>query len=224
MAYTERNYYVPESKYSIKCPNTMTPIGICVHNTGNNAAAINEAKYMCSNNNTVSFHDVVDDKEVIHCIKHNRNAWHAGDGNGSGNRKYIGVEICYETGSLEKFKAAEKNAAIYIAKLLKANGWTIKNVKRHKDFSGKNCPGRTMKLGWQRFLDMVQAELKKTTNGVKYKVTADVLNVRSGPSTSYKVVCTVKKNEVYTIVEVKNNWGKLKSGAGWISLSYAKKV
>ena len=32
------------------------------------------------------------------------------------------------------------------------------------------------------------------------------------------------KNEVYTIVEEKDGWGKLKSGTGWIKLSYAKKV
>ena len=32
-----------------------------------------------------------------------------------------------------------------------------------------------------------------------------------------------KKNK-YTIVEEKNGWGRLKSGAGWISLSYTKKV
>ena len=28
----------------------------------------------------------------------------------------------------------------------------------------------------------------------------------------------------HTIVEVKNGWGKLKSGAGWISLAFTKKV
>ena len=34
----------------------------------------------------------------------------------------------------------------------------------------------------------------------------------------------VYKRQVYTIVEQKGNWGRLKSGAGWISLSYTKKV
>lgn len=58
----------------------------------------------------------------------------------------------------------------------------------------------------------------------KVKVTADVLNVRAGAGTNYKVVTTVKKNQVYTIVDEKNGFGKLKSGAGWISLNYTKKV
>jgi uncharacterized protein YgiM (DUF1202 family) len=56
------------------------------------------------------------------------------------------------------------------------------------------------------------------------RITADVLNVRAGAGTGYKINTQVKKNEIYTIVAEKNNWGKLKSGAGWISLQYTKKV
>jgi SH3-like domain-containing protein len=56
------------------------------------------------------------------------------------------------------------------------------------------------------------------------KITASVLNVRSGPGMNYKTRTQVRKNEVYTIVEENENWGKLKSGAGWICLDYTKKV
>lgn len=55
-------------------------------------------------------------------------------------------------------------------------------------------------------------------------VTASVLNVRSGAGTNYPVVTQIKKNEAYTIVEEMNGWGKLKSGVGWICLSYTKKI
>ena len=58
----------------------------------------------------------------------------------------------------------------------------------------------------------------------KAKVTASVLNVRKGANTSYKITATVKKGEVYTIVDEKDGWGKLKSGAGWISLKYVVKI
>ena len=66
----------------------------------------------------------------------------------------------------------------------------------------------------------------KTTTSKEYKVKINtaVLNVREGAGVKYKVRTTVKKGEVYTIVETKGNWGKLKSGAGWISLTYTKKV
>jgi N-acetylmuramoyl-L-alanine amidase len=63
-----------------------------------------------------------------------------------------------------------------------------------------------------------------TTKEYKVKINTAVLNVREGAGVKYKVKTTVKKNEVYTIVETKGNWGKLKSGAGWISLAYTKKV
>jgi N-acetylmuramoyl-L-alanine amidase len=65
-----------------------------------------------------------------------------------------------------------------------------------------------------------------SASGLPYKVriTASALNVRAGAGTSYKVKAVVHKNEVYTIVDEQNGWGKLKSGAGWISLKYTKKV
>lgn len=56
------------------------------------------------------------------------------------------------------------------------------------------------------------------------KVTTDALNYRSGPGTNYKVNGTIRDRGIYTIVEESNGWGKLKSGAGWISLNYTKKV
>ena len=65
-----------------------------------------------------------------------------------------------------------------------------------------------------------------TTDKTNYKVkiTANTLNVRAGAGTSYKVNTSVKKGEVYTIVAEKNNFGKLKSGKGWICLDYTKKM
>lgn len=55
------------------------------------------------------------------------------------------------------------------------------------------------------------------------RITADTLNVRAGAGTAYKINQTVKRGEVYTIVKEQNGWGKLKSGAGWISLHYTQK-
>lgn len=79
MAYTIiENYYVPSSKYSIKAPYAMSPIGITVHNTANDASAINEVTYMRNNNAEVSYHVAVDDKNVVLAVPFNRNAWHAG--------------------------------------------------------------------------------------------------------------------------------------------------
>ena len=55
------------------------------------------------------------------------------------------------------------------------------------------------------------------------KVTCDVLNIRAGAGTNYKINGSIRDKGVYTIVETKGNWGKLKSGAGWICLDYTKR-
>lgn len=60
------------------------------------------------------------------------------------------------------------------------------------------------------------------------KVTVTELRIRSGPGTDTQAQGFIEPG-VYTIVEEADGpgakrWGKLKSGAGWISLDYAEKV
>lgn len=150
---------VPSSKYSIKSPYTMTPIGICVHNTANDASAVNEIAYMVRNDLQISFHYAVDDIQAVQGLPENRNGWHAGDGNGAGNRKHIAIEICYSKSGGDRFIKAEQNAVLLIVDILKRYGWGIDKIKKHQDFSGKYCPHRTLDMGWQRFLNMVSKEL-----------------------------------------------------------------
>jgi N-acetylmuramoyl-L-alanine amidase CwlA len=160
---------VAEDKYCIKCPNAMTPEFIVVHNTANDASARNEVSYMIRNDNQVSYHYAIDDKEIVQGIPEDRNAWHAGDGaNGVGNRKGIAVEICYSKSGGKKFDDAEILATKFIAFKLKEKGWGIEKVKKHQDFSGKYCPHRTLDIGWTRFLNMIQAELNELNkdNGI----------------------------------------------------------
>ena len=288
---------VSESKYSVKCPYAMTPEFIVVHNTANDATAQNEVKYMISNNNQVSFHFAVDDKEIVQGLPLDRNAWACGDGaNGKGNRKGIQIEICYSKSGGARFENAEKNAAKFIAQLLKERGWGVDKVKKHQDFSNKYCPHRTLDKGWASFVNMVKDYLNelnkpvqstqsssisvgdkvkvKTTathyatgqsmasfvKGSTYEVTridgnklllsdivswvwdydvdkvgsttqsnsdnsflveiiCDELNIRQQADFNSKVVGTVKKGDVFTIVEEKNGLGKLKSGVGYISMN-----
>lgn len=58
----------------------------------------------------------------------------------------------------------------------------------------------------------------------RVQVTAGVLNIRTGPGVSYGIVGQITDQGTYTIVETRNGWGRLKSGAGWISLYYTKRV
>ena len=165
---------VPQSKYNIKCPFEMNAEYITVHNTANDATAKNEIAYMIKNNNEVSYHFAVDDKEAVQGLPLDRNGWHAGDGgNGTGNRKSIGIEICYSKSGGDKFIKAEQNAVELIVQLLKERGWEIDRVKKHQDWSGKYCPHRTLDMGWDRFIKMIETAL----NGAKNEPTNEVNNI-----------------------------------------------
>ena len=59
------------------------------------------------------------------------------------------------------------------------------------------------------------------TKSFLVRINVPELNVRAGAGTAYKINRTVKKGEVFTIVATSGNWGKLKSGAGWINISSA---
>lgn len=159
----------PKSKYDIKCPYSMTAEYITVHNTANKASAKSEISYMIGNNNKVSYHYAVDDEQIVQGIEENRNTWNAGDGtNGKGNRKTISIEICHSTNPDEtKFLNSEKLAAKFIAYKLKEKGWGIDKVKKHQDWSGKYCPHKTLDLGWERFLNLIRAELGEKTTPIK---------------------------------------------------------
>ncbi|MBS7226206.1 MAG: amidase [Clostridiaceae bacterium] len=62
------------------------------------------------------------------------------------------------------------------------------------------------------------------------KVSISNLNIRKGPGTDYAKTGKFTGKGVFTIVEVQSGqgasagWGRLKSGAGWISLDYAVKT
>lgn len=152
---------VHESKYSIKCPYGMTATRIVVHETANDASAKNEVAYMISNNKETSFHYAVDDIEVVQGIPENRNAWHAGDGNGKGNREGIAIEICYSKSGGKKWENAIDGAARFIAEKLKTYNWGIDKVTKHQDYSGKNCPHRILgSYGWDNFINLVRGYLQ----------------------------------------------------------------
>ena len=291
--YTIKQNLVASENYSVKCPHSMTAEFIVVHNTANDATAENEVAYMIGNKNQVSFHYAVDDQEVVQGLPIDRNAWACGDGaNGKGNRKGIQVEICYSKSGGTRFDQAEKNAAHFIATLLRERQWGIDKVKKHQDFRNKYCPHRTLDKGWNGFIQMIKSYLNDipvtsssgfrvgdkvrvkesatqyatgqalawfvkgsiyevtkvagdqlllsdimswvwiddvekvsantvvaTDNTFLVEIICDELNIRQKADFNSKIVGTVRRGEVYTIIQEENGLGKLKSGAGYISLN-----
>ncbi|MGY0433607.1 N-acetylmuramoyl-L-alanine amidase [Bacillus rugosus] len=186
---------VSKSKYGLKCPNPMKAEYITIHNTANDASAANEISYMKNNSSSTSFHFAVDDKQVIQGIPTNRNAWHTGDGtNGTGNRKSIGVEICYSKSGGARYKEAEKLAIKFVAQLLKERGWGIDRVRKHQDWNGKYCPHRILSEGrWNQVKAAIEVELKALGG----KTTSKPSSSASKASWS---TYTVKKGDTLSII------------------------
>lgn len=116
------------------------------------------------------------------------------------------------------------------------------NMTVHRWFANKSCPGDYLynlhgdiakkvnaKLGAADTSEPVKTEAVAKSN-VPYKVRIKISNlrIRSGAGTNYAAKGFIAPG-VYTIVEEATGtgatkWGKLKSGAGWVSLDYCTKV
>src|SRR5699024_5875662 len=223
VAYTLVNRWLPQNKYYLKAPYAMTPSTLTIHETDNNASADNEASYMLSNNLQVSFHAVADENKVIQLIPFNRNAWAAGDGlNGAGNRRSIHLEITYNKdlgygGPIsDRMEQAIENAALYAAHVLIQYGWGTGHLRRHWDWTRKNCPRKLMLHNrWDAFKKRVKEHMDAINKGNQSAANKPAKK----PATSNKSTHTVKRGDTLwgianangvTVANLKS-WNNLKS-------------
>ena len=158
-------------KYSkARCGYSLVPKYITIHNTANTkatATAKSHAEYMNSSgkNKEVSYHYVVDDKEIYQLIPDSEVAWHAGDGGkGTGNRQSVAIEICENEGG--DLLAATNLAAELTRYLMEKYNIPLSNVVQHNYRSGKNCPARIRKgqpYTWYEFLERVEQKTSGDT-------------------------------------------------------------
>lgn len=126
------------------------------------------------------------------------------------------------------------------------------NMTVHRDFANKACPGEYLYSRHGEIAAEVNRRLQGASNGGGVVVTPPAaekptggttgatvtpylvrvkianLNIRKGPGTNYGATGYIRPG-IYTIVAESTGkgaakWGKLKSGAGWISLDYATKT
>ena len=160
------------------------------------------------------------------------------------NTKYLTVVKAAENGSesVEKVELVKGAVVTFTGKkqYSSANGTTAVSCKPGKAtitldpyLKGKHpyhvvaVKGGTSNVyGWVDAEDIYEFDAQKTEEFTPYKVkvTVSALNIRKGAGTGYAVVGCIKDKGTYTIVAEENGWGKLKSGAGWISLAYTKRV
>lgn len=250
MGYPSMNKNYQQTKYNVtKCSDRRVGKkvkNIVIHNTGTKASAKNNCIYFGGGDHDASADYFIDKDGSIYkfnanCAKYY--SWHCGDGKGRygiWNNTSIGIEV---VSADEKFTKEQITSLKKLVKAIQADyGVKDKDVVRHYDASHKLCPGyycgnankdKRWKELWKKITSNTGSETNESNKSSKssndkddsYKVTVtcESLNIRTGPGTKYSVVGHTAKGITYTIVETKNGWGKLKSGAGWISLKYTKK-
>lgn len=138
------------------------------------------------------------------------------------------VDICKRNGKKKLLWFADKNKSLnYIPK---ADEMVL---TVHRWFANKSCPGNWLYSRLGDVASKVTARLggasapEDTTKDTNYpavpfavEVVVSDLNYRNQPSMQGDIVGQTCKG-IFTIVEVKEGWGKLKSGAGWIWLGNA---
>lgn len=218
---------------------------IAIHYVGNpGTSAQANRNYFAQPDTQVSAHFLIGlEGEIIQCIPLNEKSSATNDR----NRDTISIEVCHPDAT-GQFTQASYDALVKLtAWLCDTAGIGRDQVIRHYDVTGKLCPGIkgwNLENGsddkkWQTFKAQLSAEAEDntpapapapapsgvTTVNYAYKVTVSDLNIRKGPGTNYDSAGYTGKG-VFTIVAEKGGWGKLKSGAGWISLNrkYGHKV
>ncbi|MBE5846252.1 MAG: hypothetical protein E7300_01070 [Lachnospiraceae bacterium] len=229
---------------------------IVVHYTGNKTdKAVSNAKYFSSagsNTRAAGANYFVDDTSVYQsvddlCVAYAVGGAKYGNVAQTGGAKMFGVitnanslsvEMCSTNGEISS--RTIENAVSLVKMLMSKYGIPAENVYRHFDVNGKNCPGWTGWNGntnsslWEKFKASLIGEASRQTPVPEKKETdtpflvqlLDDLNIRNTPNGTIVKKNGCKKGVKYTIVEVSGNWGKLKSGAGWISINpkYVKRV
>ena len=218
---------------------------IVIHYTGNDGDTDeNNGKYFKNNVTGTSAHYFVDRDSITQSVPDNFVAWHCGGKSykhkSCRNSNSIGIEICddVKNGTIYPSDKTIKNVLELTEYLMKKYNIPKENVIRHYDVTGKLCPAywvdnQKWKTAFWNKLNVPKTNTSQNKNEAvtgqsvashRVKVTADSLNIRSGAGTQHKIVGVIKDKGVYTITEVKGSWGKLKSGKGWISLNYTKRV
>ena len=111
------------------------------------------------------------------------------------------------------------NSKIYIRSEMQENNSIAFSISKTGPITGVTNISNLMK-----YIPGENIEINSNFENYVIKVTADVLNIRVGAGTNFKVIGQLRKFDLCTIIAEKNNWGKLKNGAGWICLDYVQKL
>lgn len=192
--------------------------------------------------------------EIWQSVEDGDIAWHCGASSYKHpecrNTNSIGIELCVRNKGSQAadsrdwyFEDATVRSGVELTRhLMQKYNIDAAHVIRHHDVTGKICPNPYVYNHtdhvWDEFKRQIVADGAITENkpeepnaefdSYQIQTTCNVLNIRSGAGTGCAVTGKITESDgakrTYTIVNEQNGWGQLENGAGWISLSYTRKI
>jgi N-acetylmuramoyl-L-alanine amidase len=150
---------IPVSNKFTRPGIVMSPKYITIHETDNTSVGANALAHarlqQRGNSRQASWHFSVDDGDAIYqSIPTNEIGFHAADGGGAGNLSSIAIEICVNADG--DFTKAKENAVELVRYLMDKYHIPIANVVQHNHWSGKDCPRKLRKSGWNAFIALIK--------------------------------------------------------------------
>lgn len=99
----------------------------------------------------------------------------------------------------------------------------LKTYTAVRDFQSKNGLVADGIVG-PKTLAVLEKATSDSNNSYQVRITANLLNVRSNAGTNNPIVGVIKKGSTYTILQIKEGWGKIENPSGWISLDYTERI
>ncbi|MFK8104187.1 MAG: SH3 domain-containing protein [Saprospiraceae bacterium] len=211
--------------------------GIVIHwtaNTAKGADAIRNRNYFNTTDRWASAHYIVDDHSIVQCLPDYEVGYHVGgrtykpigeeirEDNLTPNYFLIGIEMCVnEDGDWDKTYQYSVELTQF---LLNKYNFTIKNLYRHYDITGKLCPMMMIdEKPWQAFRDAVNRGLAfQLEDPIKRGVVnTPELNVRKGNGIQYAIVDEYTEGTTLEIFEELGNWYRV-GDERWLHKHYVK--
>ena len=230
--------------------------GIVIHwtaNPGKGANAKANRNYFNSGVRAASAHYVVDGGKIIQCVPDLEVAYHVGaksyrpqgqrimEGRYNPNYFLIGIEMCINVDN--DWAQTYQNTLDLTRYLLNKHHLTVKDLYRHYDITGKDCPKmmvdeplwnqfiRDMKhkgvslnipfVSWEQFKADVNNTMEHQMPQIvkNASVNTSELNVRSGPGTQFGIIQKLKQGDIVKVYEKIEHWARIGEDS-WVGSLY----
>lgn len=215
----------------LKSPNTsgnikQIKLGIIHDDSG--ASMAGTESWIMNPSAKVSYHVLIGKKgEVTQFVDFNKKAWHAGKSSWKGlnNINDYGIGVSMQNRNKEPYTEAQIAKAIEVCEVINRH-YKIEEWTGHKNIS----PGRKTDphdgFPWGKFRDGIQNQSNLDAAKSTKKVTASVLNMRSGPGTNFSVVEQLSSGTDVHVLSESNGWLEVlvckSNKQGWVSSKYLK--